>query len=124
VSTQQLAQHVSPVALVSQEWELVHSCQCIGDPCPTAHAQAPPRLLLIAAICPRSNVLLRGTGGALGRGCTAKISDFGLAIKLSENATHIDNMFQVRGQAVSRVWEPLLIVVCVDAASLRQPRES
>jgi hypothetical protein len=44
------------------------------------------------------NVLLRGTGGALGRGCTAKISDFGLAIKLSENSTHIDNIFQVRGQ--------------------------
>ncbi|KAJ9517261.1 hypothetical protein QJQ45_009127 [Haematococcus lacustris] len=40
------------------------------------------------------NVLLRGSGGSVGRGVTAKIADFGLAVKLPPGESCINNLFQ------------------------------
>jgi hypothetical protein len=41
------------------------------------------------------NIMLKSSGSE-GRGVTAKVADFGLAVKMDHMETHLSNAFQVR----------------------------
>ncbi|KAG2431465.1 hypothetical protein HXX76_009480 [Chlamydomonas incerta] len=41
-----------------------------------------------------TNVMLKSSGGDVGRGVVAKVADFGLSVRLDASATHASNMFQ------------------------------
>jgi hypothetical protein len=43
------------------------------------------------------NILLKSSGGAEGRPFVAKVADFGLSMRIDPNATHVSNVYQVRG---------------------------
>lgn len=56
-----------------------------------------PWLTLLLLYCMRlqaRNIMLKSTGGS-GRGVTAKVADFGLAVKMDHMETHLSNAFQV-----------------------------
>jgi hypothetical protein len=42
------------------------------------------------------NIMLKSSGSE-GRGVTAKVADFGLAVKMDHMETHLSNAFQVSG---------------------------
>jgi serine/threonine protein kinase len=67
------------------------------------------------------NVLLKSDGSSE-RGCVAKVADFGLAVKLELNHTHV-SAFQVRpvicsDQAMLRMWLRTCVEVCLAVAGL------
>lgn len=48
------------------------------------------------------NIMLKSSGSE-GRGVTAKVADFGLAVKMDHMETHLSNAFQV-GAVINTQW--------------------
>ncbi len=69
----------------------------------------------------RRNVLLRGVGGT-GRGISAKIGDFGLAVKLSDDASHMSGLFQVRAARTWKRWPRAARALSTRLLPARAPR--
>lgn len=46
--------------------------------------------------CPQARNIMLKSAGSEGRGVTAKVADFGLAVKMDHMETHLSNAFQVR----------------------------
>jgi hypothetical protein len=52
---------------------------------------------LVPPLSQARNILLKSSGGAEGRPFVAKVADFGLSMRIDPNATHVSNVYQVRG---------------------------